>query len=446
MDTTQTIAPPPPGFVLDAVPPPPPGFELDTPRPAPVPDPSVSPPQPDTSKLQAHFEAMRPGNAPSTPTAALPSEEPRSLSQLTDADFRQRDESMRMVESLRARGTSEIYIRGAVNAEKKLMLNSGIPAEKVDFYFGHGSATSTSPTVAPTAAPAAAPARRNTQVGVLAAGLPPEPQAPTPPPKYVSDLDHEHMARNFFDYVSAGWDASVTGLATRGKLPDKYIPEDAPDWGRVASLAATLAGDLPAMIVGGAGGAAAGTVLAPGAGTAIGGGAGAMAVPAAIRQALVERYALGDIKGARDLTERAGRILYEGSKGAVLGGAMAGGGVVAGRVLGRNLSPTVKRLVETWGALSSASAAADLIEGQLPAPGDFIRIGMAVAYVGNAFGLAKVAVTGLRRIYAKTGIRPEQVAKDIEKNPSIAKDLLNPKQEIPKAYESKIEDDVPPSY
>jgi hypothetical protein len=88
-------------------------------------------------------------------------------------------------------------------------------------------------------------------------------------------LAQPQHADTFWEGLVAGWQMSVPGLVSRGKLPDTVVPEHAPMLARIGSMISSTAGDVPAMIAGALGGAIAG---APTGGT-IGAAAGSMAGP-----------------------------------------------------------------------------------------------------------------------------------------------------------------------
>jgi hypothetical protein len=48
-----------------------------------------------------------------------------------------------------------------------------------------------------------------------------------------------------------------------------------------------------------------------------------------------------------------------------------------------------------------------------------------------------------RELYAKTGVTPKQVAADMSKDPTIARDLLSKDVTIPKAYKALAEPKAP---
>jgi len=253
--------------------------------------------------------------------------------------------------------------------------------------------------------------------------------------------------------ISTGFNQSIVGLfmahlTGKDKAPESVMgdlgpaefkpgltPEqqqDLPQGKRLAMQAAGVAGDIPAMALGAIGGAELGPVGAT---------AGSFAMPAAIRSILMAEYEKGQIQTPTDFIQRGAVAMWEASKGAAVG-AVTG---VAARA-GGAVSPLLRVPAEVV-AMTTAAAA---VEGHMPAARDFvdgaILIGgmhAATAGVGKAVRGAQDLTPKLRKVYEKTGIRPEQVIEDIKGDPSIRADLMavgGP--EVPRAYESKI--DLPP--
>lgn len=262
----------------------------------------------------------------------------------------------------------------------------------------------------------------------------------------------DQPSTSFFDDVkagwAAGWDQSVLGLATGGK-PDDFLPENASMAANIASGIASIAGDLPAIIpgffAGGAGGAAIGAPAGPAgvaAGTLVGAGAGSNALPAAVRSILMQHYEKGDIKDFRDFWERSSSVFIETMKQGVVGaGASLVGGAVGGKLLNSAAAPAASRLaagtVAEVGTMVSLGAA---IEGEVPSLEDFASAG---ALVATIHGLGKVSSGGskaisskMRKIYAETGIKPEQVLEEAKNNPILHQELLMDNEDIPSSYKT----------
>jgi hypothetical protein len=118
--------------------------------------------------------------------------------------------------------------------------------------------------------------------------------------------------------------------------------------GRLSETAGELAGDIPAMSLGGTGGAMAGaalgSVLGPigtGLGALLGGGAGALMAPTAIKS--ITREA----QRGTPIVDAAGNIVSDIGKSAIIGGLTAGAGRIAGPLLGRVGGKAGERILST---------------------------------------------------------------------------------------------------
>lgn len=276
--------------------------------------------------------------------------------------------------------------------------------------------------------------------------------APPPPPSGFELVSRPNVAlqqhfqqyapraaESFGDYLSAGWQSSVTGLATRGKRPEVTLTSDSPWYGHLAAMFPSVAGDLPAMVAGFSIGAPAGAavgsavpVLGTAAGAVVGGWAGGGALPAGLRTAMMEMYASGDADSSVGFISSALKVAWETAKGGIVGGVTGGAGrFVQGAVqpgslaLARGVQGAVQPMTaKTIAAVSAAEITSMAtvgagLEGRLPEPQDFLNAGVMV----GGMKLAGTVAGKMRTIYAKTGIRPEQVAVDAKADPRIALDL-----------------------
>ncbi len=250
-----------------------------------------------------------------------------------------------------------------------------------------------------------------------------------------------HHAKGFIDAIEAGFDMSVIGLMHQ--RPDMVLPEHAPMYMRIASQVSQLAGDVPAMLAGGviggvAGGVAmgaagsvvpvAGTAAGAAAGALVGSGAGAFALPEGLRTALMEHYEKGDVKDFGDFWERASAVVINSGKAALIGGATAGVGGVAGKVLGGIAAPTA---IKTAAQLSTEVATMTTIgaglEGHAPQPQNFIDAAILVAGMHGAISVAGK----VRGIYAQTGVKPEEIAAKAIDDPHLQQQLLADNVQVP---------------
>jgi hypothetical protein len=287
------------------------------------------------------------------------------------------------------------------------------------------------------------------QEGKASPGEASNPALPKAPPNEADD---------WFEALEAGWKMSVTGLITKGKAPDMILPEHAPMASRIASQIGTLAGDLPAMlagsfggrILGQLGGGAIGTAV-PGIGNAagaafggqVGSNAGAFALPAAIRETLMQHYEKGDIKDFGDFWERSSAVFWEASKAGFVGGLTGVAGVAAKGVLGPVASGTARALAQTGAEIATMVTVGKAIEGEVPHAQDFLDAAILIGGIHTAAritgGAADQAAGKLRNVYAKTGLKPTEVLELAKKDPTIQQDLLASNGEIPKALEKLSE-------
>lgn len=256
----------------------------------------------------------------------------------------------------------------------------------------------------------------------------------------------QNAAKSFYEALKAGLQLSTAGLGIRGELPDTVLPQDAPRAFRIASQIGTLAGDIPAMLIGGIiGGAASGAEgatigsVVPGLGTAIGGvsagavgaSAGAFAFPAALRKIMMDHYEKRDITSASDFTDRLLGTTWEAIKGATTGAATAltGGaiGAVAGPIAGLGSE------------IATMTTVGKVLDGHLPDAQDFID---AAIVVGGLHGVTMVAPK-LRAIYAQTGEKPIDIINAAQRNPVLKQELASDNPDLP--AQAKVEDATNPT-
>lgn len=289
----------------------------------------------------------------------------------------------------------------------------------------------------------------------------PAPQAPSvsgdapivsPPPgqkKPPTFLDAVEAAFNMsFDAVRAGYQSSTTGLLIRGKAPDFELPRDAPAFFRIASQVSSMAADLPEYFTGGLLGTLAGTAVAPGVGT-LAGAAGAFALPATMRSILMDHYTKGDIKTFSDFWERSSAALINGLEQGGLGVATAGVGGLAGKAL----APLATPAVTTAGVMASQVATmvglGNAMQGKVPDLEDFGDAAAAVLLMHGATGAfgagAEKVQSKLQDVYAKTGVKPEQVANQAVSDPLLRQELMADGNKLPTIY-GPFEEKIPPTW
>lgn len=226
---------------------------------------------------------------------------------------------------------------------------------------------------------------------------------------------------NFVEALEAGLQMSVSGLIARGKAPDFAITEDTPRSSRIAANVTSLAGDVPAMV----GGYLAG-------GGQITGTAGAFALPTAIRKVLMDKYEKGEVQGFSDFWDRFSGVALDTAKSWITGAATG----AVGKLVGAADIPNkvLKGAAVTGSELATMVTVGNALEGQIPGREEFEDAAIALGFIKGSAAVAKK----LRNLYAETGVTPEQVARDAEKDPTIQQDLGADNMDAPGRYKSPV--------
>jgi hypothetical protein len=249
--------------------------------------------------------------------------------------------------------------------------------------------------------------------------------------------------------IKVGLEGSVFGLHHREQLPEELRNPGLIDR-FVSGLAQTVA-DAPWMVVGGLAGGAAGAAAGsevPVIGNvtvgAIGAGAGAFALPAAMREALVEGIKNGEVKDFSDLLRRSAKVLIEGGKGAITGAATElAGGLPVGSIAAKSaLATTGVRSVYQAAALTTT---ADVLEGKIPTAEDFagnaaliVPLNLITRGYAMSRGEAKDA---LLDVYKKTGKTPQETKTILDAQPPVKESLPPGLRPAIKVGDSFIEGD-----
>lgn len=217
---------------------------------------------------------------------------------------------------------------------------------------------------------------------------------------------HSTLADDF----NVGSESSIFGLMVRQKMPHELLNPDTVD--KFVEGLTTMAYDLPWYLGGGAVGGAAGSEV-PILGNAAGATAGSFAVPAAVRQALVEGISKGKATSFDDIMGRLKDVAEEAGKGAVTGLITHGAGEVALPIGGPTASLVMRR-AQQIAAMTVIPAA---FQGRLPTAQEFAvnaALFGAMHYGAQAFGLSTIAASKIHAkmldIYQETGLRPSDVA------------------------------------
>lgn len=241
---------------------------------------------------------------------------------------------------------------------------------------------------------------------------------------------------SFTEALEAGLQMSIGGLVTRGKAPDRVITEDTNALDRVAANVTTLAADLPVFgagyLIGGA--------------NPITGTAGAFALPAGIRKILMDKYEKGEVTNFADFWDRLSGAVIDTAKAYVTGAATGAAGKVVG--MAPIASPAAKTAAVLGAEITTMVTVGKALEGEIPTAQDFMDTAIVLGFVKAGIHGAKATNYGvkkLRGIYAETGVRPQDLAQDILRDPTINQDLASDNIHNPKAYTGGIPPpEIPP--
>ena len=188
-------------------------------------------------------------------------------------------------------------------------------------------------------------------------------------------------ASGLLEALQAGYQGSGTGLLLRGKLPDIVLDAKESKWYEKALASiGQMGAELPQMIAGAVLGGGAGTAVGGPVGTLLGGGAGSFAVPAAIRQSLIEAYKSGTVDSSGGFLNSVGIVLKTTAKEGLVGAATMGAGGVVGKVVGGVAGPLVTGAAKTAAEVSTMVVAPAALDGHLPEWSDFVNAAIVVGF------------------------------------------------------------------
>jgi hypothetical protein len=215
-----------------------------------------------------------------------------------------------------------------------------------------------------------------------------------------------------------------------------------------------LAGDIPAMVVGsiigGKTGGKAGAIAGPKGtvvGAAAGSGIGMFGLPAFIRSLYIDALAKGEVQGWDDFWGRVSKVAIETGKASGIGLAtVATGGATTVALASKSIPAAAKSAAVVTSEVAAMTAVGAAMEGHAPKPEHFLEALVTVGVMkGISSRLAKRRQLKLTKeearlnrkmmdIYQKTGVRPEQIARDIQTNPALKQEFLSKNIEIPQKY------------
>lgn len=222
--------------------------------------------------------------------------------------------------------------------------------------------------------------------------------------------------------IKVGIEGSIFGLMKNKKLAEQVRNPGMID--RFVSGLSEMVSDLPFYVAGGAAGGLAGSETGPGA--ALTAGIGAFAIPAAMREALVQGITHGDVKDFPDLLRRTGNVMWAATKGAVTGAVTeAAGGIPVGGFIAKSgiATTAVKGMYQAV----TLTTAADLLEGHVPTAKDFagnaaliVPLNLITHGIAMRHGDAEQAQMDR---YVKDGTHPTQQAEQLAAQPPVKPDL-----------------------
>lgn len=251
---------------------------------------------------------------------------------------------------------------------------------------------------------------------------------------------HEKIAENWMDSITAGLQSSVIGLQVRGQTPDMLQPEKAGFTQNLAYQGAMMAGDLPYAIGGFAMGAIAGaprgaaagaavpvageTGVSEAAGAVITGGisgfAASAALPEAVRGYLIDSYRNPNgHKTWKDWSGAYAGIAWNTAKAAFIGAVGGKVGTAAAGVVAKSGGKVIGQSAAFAAAQYPASVAASAaLEGRVPNAEDFAAgaaLSVGVGLSGHIVGAARRFVpsrateavqVNMEDLYKRAGITP----------------------------------------
>lgn len=248
-------------------------------------------------------------------------------------------------------------------------------------------------------------------------------------------------AKSYWQAFQAGFGSTGVGMYVHGGLPDQIMPGDAERLMRLSGISGSLAGDILPMMLGSVGvGTAAGIAAPPTAPAAA--AAGAFALPAALRQIMMDHYQKGDITTSQEFFDRLTTTTWEAAKGATLGLLTMGAGTAAKAIVGgtavkagvsEGLSTMIGETSRLGAEATTMAAASRAMEGQAFNLQDVLD---ATIVIGGLHATGYVAPK-MMNIYAKTGEMPGELVKRAEQDPVLRQELLSENKELPLIAEEK---------
>jgi hypothetical protein len=285
------------------------------------------------------------------------------------------------------------------------------------------------------------------------------------PPSFTydnRDAIHKDFTERLGEYAEAGWKGfwndSIAGEILHKQLSGPFDSADGVS--KFTEGVGQIIADLPAYVVGGllgsSAGAIAGTTTLPVVGTisggVVGGAAGSMALPAALRQWLVDKYSGKQISTFGEAIDIAKAAVKGGITGAAFGVAGEAAPLAEG-VVGKYLGA---RAYKAAAEVATMTTVGSLLEGQVPTARDFAANAALLALLHVTVGnlpFAKRTAPELQSrtmdLYARDGVHPADVVstasqRAVEESPQdnpmeILNRIDNEIAEIPKKTPEAVE-------
>ena len=238
--------------------------------------------------------------------------------------------------------------------------------------------------------------------------------------RQLSAIDPGHENDSFAGAVETGLEDTPLGMLIRGKAPDPFESNNA--LLRFVHNTVSFATD-PFVVVPTVAGAIA-DIAVPGA--AIVGFVGGSALDAGLRQALMDHYEQGNVKSFKELTDRAGDVLWSATKGALSAEAFSAAGEipVPGAIADNTLASTAVKGLYQASAITTAGA---LLDKRVPKLQDFEDSALMVVPLNLATGGVLLGKGDARQaamdVYSKDGTTPQETGLKLEAQPPVVPDL-----------------------
>lgn len=347
-------------------------------------------------------------------------------------------EGLQEIKTLREVGFNDEEVSAWANTEKSTMLQSGFTQPEIDDYFGEKQ-FDTAPVQTMLDKNFEGFVQKRTKELLQTSQAAPAPNLPQPIPTGGGDETAKPQpkeADSFLEALEAGFQVSVSGLMARQQNPDITTPDTAEWYMRIANQVGMTVGDIPPMLAGGLLASPAGVVGGPTAPLAsiAAAGFGMNALPAAMREVLMQSYEKGEVQDFQDFWTRSSAVFLSTVKNGIVGALTAGVGGKVAQVAGAS-APLIRTTGKTAAEITTMAVVGRALDGEAPKINDFTDAAIVI------FGMHAVTAgtAKLQKIYARTGMKPTDVAQQALEDPILRQELAEKGPGIPKSYEPFID-------